>query len=176
MRLFVALYPPVEVAAAMLASIEGLDLPKHRVPPLEQVHMTLQFIGDRHERELDDVIESVERSAAGLGAFELTPRMLVSLPERGAGRLVAVQTDEPAALMEIQRRLAHRLADPKRRGRERFLPHMTVCRFAAETRMERINQPVNMEAFAVGEIKLMKSVLRPSGAAHALVHTVRVGA
>jgi RNA 2',3'-cyclic 3'-phosphodiesterase len=176
MRLFVAVYPPPGDAMGMLALLEGMDLPKHRVTPVEQVHMTLQFIGDRHERELDEVIESVERSAAGIGAFQLTPRAIVSLPERGSARLLAVETDAPAGLMEIQRRLAHRLADPTRRSRGSFLPHMTACRFADETRMPRLNRPVELGAFEVNEIRLIKSVLRPGGALHAPVHGVRLDA
>lgn len=169
-------YPPAGVASAMLGLLEGVELPRHRVTPVEQVHMTLQFIGDRHRRELGAVIESVERSCAGVGVFSLEARRLVSLPERGRARLAAVETDAPAGLMEIQRRLAHRLADPKRRRSGRFLPHLTVCRFEDEEEMARLERPVEVEGFGVEEVRLMHSVLRPTGAEHRLVHAVRLGA
>ncbi len=159
----------------MLRLLDGTALPEHRATPVELVHMTLQFIGDRHERELDDVIESMERSAAGIGGFTLTPRAIVSLPERGPARLAALETDAPGGLMEIQRRLAHRLADPSRRSRGGFLPHLTLCRFTKEERMERIEKVVEMDPFAVGEIRLMRSVLRPGGAEHRVVHGVKLG-
>lgn len=174
MRLFVAVYPPPERVRELFAALEGVELPPHRLTSPEQAHMTLQFIGDRRERELDDVIESVERSAAGIEAFEVTPRTLISLPAQGAARLVAIETDTPPGLMEIQRRLAHRLADPKRRSRGKFRPHVTLCRFEREERMEAISRPVDVGSFSVGEIKLMKSLLRPSGPVHGTVHTVRL--
>jgi 2'-5' RNA ligase len=170
LRLFVAAYPPRGVAAAMLDLLAGLHLPRNRPTPVEQLHMTLQFIGDRHEREVAEVIESVERSAAGIDAFRLTPRSLISLPERGPARLVALETDAPPGLTEIQRRLAHRLSDPARRGKGRFTPHLTLCRFAHEERMERLERAASLDAFGVTEIRLMCSVLRPGGAEHRLIH------
>jgi len=101
--------------------------------PTEQVHLTLQFIGDTAERELDDVRESVARSCAGIDPFILTPRRLVSCPlnrSRGRARLIALETDLPSAMTELHRRLASRLARPKR-GRadvekDRFVPHITL--------------------------------------------------
>lgn len=166
MRLFVAAYPPVESARAMLQLLRGVELPEHRPVSAEQVHMTLQFIGDTDERQLDEVMESLERAAAGVKAFDLTPRKLMCLPERGEPRLVAVETDAPAGLLEIQRRLAAKLARNPRE-RQRFLPHMTLCRFRNGARVWRVERrAVEMEPFAVREIRLMESVQRPGGAEH----------
>ena len=165
LRLFVAVYPPPEAAAAILGVLDSMDLAEHRRTPEGQVHMTLQFIGDTDERELGSVWESVERGAAGVGAFKLTPMRVVTLPERGTPRLVALVTDAPAGLMEIQRRLVKRLARNPR-GEQRFTPHFTLCRFAHGARAERVNQQVRIEGFEVREVVLMRSVLRPEGARH----------
>jgi 2'-5' RNA ligase len=174
-RLFVAVYPPADRAAGLMASLGDLTLPAHRVTPTGQLHMTLQFIGDRHEREMTDVIESVERSVAGVRAFELVPRRVGALPEHGAARLMALFTDAPAGLLEGQRRLAHRLADPARRSKGRFTPHLTLCRFVEEARPAPAGREVSMEPFPVREVRLMRSVLRPGGAEHAVVHAVALG-
>jgi 2'-5' RNA ligase len=175
MRLFVAVYPPVDAARAMLELLRGAELPEHRAVPAEQVHMTLQFIGDTDRRQLDEVMESVERAAAGVEAFDLTPRELMCLPERGDPRLVAVETDAPAGLLEIQRRLAAKLARPARE-RQSFLPHVTLCRFRNGARVWRVERrTVETEAFAVREIRLMDSVLRPGGAEHREVGRVGLG-
>lgn len=166
MRLFVAAYPPVESARALLELLRGVDMPEHRLVPAEHVHMTLHFVGDTDKRQLDEVMESVARAAAGVGAFELTPRELMCLPERGEARLVAVETDAPAGLLEIQRRLAMKLARNPREM-QRFLPHLTLCRFAHGARVWRVERrAVEIEPFAVREIRLMESVLRPGGAEH----------
>ena len=173
MRLFVAVYPPIEVARAMLEALRGLELPEIREALAEQVHMTLQFVGDTDVRQLDEVKESVERAAAGLPAFELRPVGVVSLPARGEPRLVAMKTDAPPELLEIQRRLAAKLARNPR-DTQGFAPHLTLCRFTGGAKhVERVEQAVEMEAFRVETVCLMNSKLRPGGAEH--VEVARVG-
>jgi 2'-5' RNA ligase len=168
LRLFVAIYPPPQIAAALLEAIRGLDLPPHRPVPPEQVHMTLQFIGDTAPEELDAVVESVGRAGGGLGPFSLQPQRLVRLPERGPARLVAAESDGPATLLELQRRLALRLAHGGARQRpgEGFRPHLTLCRFRSPRAMRPLDHPLHVGCFAVERFVLMRSTLRPSGAEH----------
>ena len=174
LRLFVAVYPPEDVARRLLRMIRKMDLPRHRETALEQVHLTVQFVGPTPVRELEAVKESVARSVSGIGGFELRVVRLMSLPPRGRVRLVAAELDRPAGLMEIQRRLATRLArNVRERAGDRFLPHMTLCRFERGARSVDVDVAVEEEmVFGVGEVLLMKSVLRPEGAEHGVVERV----
>jgi 2'-5' RNA ligase len=173
LRLFVALYPPADLGHAMLRALDSLSLPRHRLTPPDHVHLTLQFIGDLPAAEMDDVRESVARAAAGLGSFSLTPRRLVSLPERAHPRLIAAETDAPGTLMELQRRLAHRLArNVRAKSGDRFRPHFTLCRFAPGPRPDPVDHPVALPAFTVEHIRLMRSTLRPDGATHHEVESI----
>lgn len=172
-RMFVAVYPPPAVQLELLEALTGRTLPPHRVTERDQVHLTLQFIGDVAVRELEAVKESVRRSAAGVGDFELRPLRLTTLPERGPARLVAVETDAPPALLEVQRRLRKRLArNAKERAAEGFLPHLTIARFTAPTPGFALAVPLACEPFAVHGISLMRSVLAPDGARHSEVEHV----
>src|SRR5690606_16844422 len=132
--------------------------------------LTLQFIGTTSPRELPAVTESVERAASGLAAFDLTPRGLITLPERGPARLVAMETDAPATLLELQRRLARRLArNVRKNAGDRFRPHLTLARFPGGGQVPRINDSAGaaaIEPFAVRDVFLMKSLLLPAGARH----------
>ncbi len=167
LRLFVAAYPPIESSLAMLRALESLPLESVRVVPAAQVHLTLQFVGDVPSRELDSITESVGRSAAGLQSFSLTPRRLLTLPERAHPRLIAAETDSPAALLEVQRRLAHRLASNVRtKPGDRFLPHITLCRFNPGPRPQPLDHPLDLPPFVIDEIILMRSTLSPAGAEH----------
>jgi 2'-5' RNA ligase len=167
LRLFVAAYPPEDCARAMLRLVKKLDLPEHRLTTIEQLHLTIQFIGDTPVKDLDRVIESVGRSASGLKRFMLVPRRLVSLPEGKPARLVALETDAPAALREMHRRLVTRLAAATRNKLdERFLPHFTLCRFRSPRMIEPIAREVELDAFDISRILLMRSVLGPQGATH----------
>ncbi|MGD9693774.1 MAG: RNA 2',3'-cyclic phosphodiesterase [Phycisphaerales bacterium] len=176
LRLFVAVYPASEVARAMLGLLDEVELGEHRVTPSEQVHMTLQFVGDTPSGKVEEVVETVRRAAGGIEGFVLQPRRLITLPERGGARLMALETDGPPPLLELQRRLASRLARKARREKgDRFLPHLTLCRFREGAQVERVDREVEVEGFAVREVKVVRSVLRPSGAEHAVVGSVGLG-
>ncbi len=173
LRLFVSIDPPREVAERLLESLNGLSLPPHRVTRVEHVHMTLVFVGDTRRRDVRSVVESVERSCAGLGRFMLAARELVTIPDEGPARLVAATMDSPPALLEIQRRLATRLAKPKRSGKpEVFTPHLTLCRFPEGTANGAWSGMVDVAGFEVSRVRLMASVLRPGGAEHEVVAEV----
>lgn len=151
----------------MLGMVKSLDVPPHRLTSVEQVHLTLHFIGDTPAGEVEAVMESVRRSTAGIRSFSLTPQRLILLPQRGPKRLIAMETDAPWPLLEMHRRLVHRLASSVRqRNCERFVPHMTLCRFATPTRGVTIEQPAAPDPIPVREIRLMRSVLLPTGAEH----------
>ncbi len=151
----------------MLAALAELDLPAHRRTPPEQVHLTLQFIGDVLRKNLDMTIESIERASSGLKTFELSIRSLIRLPERGPARLIATETDYPATLRELQRRLAARLAgSPRPRAGDRFRPHLTLCRFRIPSKVSPIETVLDRESFVVARIILMRSELLATGAAH----------
>ena len=167
LRLFVGIYPPHDVCSSMLAALDKLDLPAHRRTPLEQVHLTLQFIGDVLRKNLDATIESIERASSGLNSFELSIQSLIRLPERGPARLIATETDCPATLRELQRRLAARLAgNPRSSAGDRFRPHLTLCRFQTPSKVSSLGLALDRKSFVVGRIILMRSELQPTGATH----------
>lgn len=178
-RLFVAAYPPRALVEAWLRTLSRTPLPEHRAVPIDQVHLTLQFIGDTPAKELDAVIESVDRSCAGLRQCTLTPREWIALPERGPARLVALETDAPPTLLELQRRLTRRLAMNVRANPSKgFLPHLTLCRFRSPTRLNAPLpelDPSTSVPFDVSQVVLMRSMLRPEGAEHVPVHHCELG-
>lgn len=165
LRLFLSLHPPLEVARALLDALQPLALPAHRATPLDQLHMTVLFVGDVEERRLAATIESAERAAASIAPFQLAVTQLETLPERGPARLVAAATDAPRALLELHARLVARLATKRARPAP-LHPHLTLCRFNAPTRFELPSVALAPLAFGVDALSLQHSTLRPSGAEH----------
>lgn len=174
MRLFVAAYPPPGAASALLGELDVLTLPPARRTSERQVHLTLVFLGDRRQRDLRDIAESIERSASGIEPFEIACERLFSIPTADQGgpvRLVAAKCDAPAPLLELQRRLAHRLALPGSRS-DRFAPHMTLARFLPGAAPGPIDVPIAPVRFEVREIRLVESRLTRDGAVHDVVKVV----
>lgn len=180
-RLFVAAYPPPDLVAEMatVARTYAND-DDVRFTPHEQVHLTLHFIGDTSAGEIENAIESVSRSCKGIESFSLLPTRVITLPRkpRATPRLIAIETDAPASLREVQRRLAHRFARrPRRDSGDRFLPHLTLCRFRPGVRATPIETIItHLPSFEVMTVKLVRSRLRPSGAIHEDVATIPLAA
>lgn len=176
LRLFVSLAPPADVARALLEALAPLNLPRHRVVPVEQVHLTLVFVGSTPAREAKPsgpIVESVERSCSGLAPFDLRPTRLITIPHHPPSappRLIAAETDSPATLLELQRRLAVRLTRVKHPGKpERFLPHITLCRFPDQTAQPPAGPwlaPLDVPPFRVERIALVNSTLTAAGSMH----------
>jgi 2'-5' RNA ligase len=71
--------------------------------------------------------------------------------------------------MEIQRRLAHRLArNPRDREGDRFLPHFTLARFRSplQFNFNEGDATLDFPLFAVDSIALVNSTLSSAGARH----------
>lgn len=167
LRLFVAAYPPPDVAEAWSSRISAFGLPEDRLIPAEQMHMTLVFIGDKPVKALRDVRESVERAAKGITPTELQADRLVTIPDRGPPALIALTFQLTGPLRELQKRLASRLARPTEKRRREFSPHVTLCRFAPrEPGMTIAAAADEWPGFGLTDVRLMSSRLLPGGAVH----------
>jgi 2'-5' RNA ligase len=173
MRLFVAVYPPRDVVDSLLAALRDIELPRCRFTPEEQVHLTLHFVGDTEPRALDGVVKSVERAVSGVGAWNLQVEGLMTLPVGGRPKLIAAGTSAPSQLLEVQRRLVQRLArTPRSKPGNRYVPHITLCRLQRGAGSDPPLPPLEVPAFEVRDVRLMRSVLKPTGAEHAEVASI----
>jgi 2'-5' RNA ligase len=170
LRLFVAAYPPPEITAELTATATQHAPANARLTPPDQIHLTLLFLGSVRTSDIDTVAESMDRAASGRGDCTLRITSVASLPESGEPRLLAALADADTNALEVQRRLASRLAilRPKA-SREKFAPHLTLARFQPATpRLAR--QLITPLVWTLRSMRLMRSTLRPGGAVHSLVH------
>jgi len=143
-----------------------------QLTPAEQVHLTLVFVGNTGAKQLRGVIESVERAASGIGPITLMPTRLATHPSGKSPKLVAVFTDAPPGLLELQRRLARRLTPEPDRVDRVFVPHLTVGRFDPATNAVAFDVPPVLAPFDVGEVRLMTSRQTARGVVHDVVAAV----
>ncbi len=173
-RIFIAVYPPPAIVEALAEAVGALELPPHRPTPPDQVHLTLQFVGEIDFHGLEDVIESAERAAAGTFAFELSPDRLIAIPDRGPARLVAASAPQVKSLSELVGRLVTRLARKPRKERP-FLPHLTLLRFRSVAPGLELERPIAPVPFTVDRISVMQSILKAGGAEHRALREIALG-
>jgi 2'-5' RNA ligase len=178
LRLFIAATPPVDWRERALALAGGEAWPAHKTTAIDQLHLTVLFLGERRPSLLPDIIESITAAAKGLPKIALTPQKFIALPEKGPARLVAIETQLPNALDELQWRLVQRLVRADRTP-TKFRPHLTLLRFAgAGVDRGTLPRPPAVDAlgsFDVTELHLISSVLHPLGARHRIEATIPVG-
>lgn len=129
-RLFVALRPPAEVRAALLALAGGIEGARWQTD--DQLHLTLAFIGevDRHGAEAaHDALGTVSGAPLELqlgapGSFD------AGRPDRIAALWVGVEPVDAVGRLASAVRSALRRAGLSPDAR-RFVPHVTLARFAA---------------------------------------------
>ncbi len=158
-RLFVAVWPPDEVAVELRA-LRRKDQRGVRFVHPENWHITLRFLG---EARADDVLEALavttfEPATArlGPGVDLLLDRMLV-VPVAGLDDLARAVIEHTASIGEPPRK--------------RFLGHLTLARVKRHAAMPQALGALVAAEFPVEEIALVQSRLHPDGARYETLAT-----
>jgi 2'-5' RNA ligase len=171
-RLFAAVDPPPEVAAALsrwarTAARDGRD---HQAPALRvldpaSLHLTLLFLGERPAAEIDALSGALGDAVQRAQPCELETGGPVWLPTRRP-RALAVEVHDPSGeLASLQRELAHMLcAVTGEQPPRRFRAHVTVARSRAVPRLQAPLPATPQLRFEVAEAVLYRSRLEPDGA------------
>lgn len=151
----------------------------------ENIHLTFHFLGDVPEERLPSVFDAVARGCQGFGPFDIAIVGLGCFPNARQPRIVwAGVREESGRLAELQRALGRELAGvgypPERRP---FTPHLTIGRArrdAARDDLAALGQSVSSQphevlaAMRVERVHVIKSDLRPSGAAYTILSTAEL--
>jgi 2'-5' RNA ligase len=171
MRLFIACELPSDVAeslAVWAARATGRD-PALRLLAIDQLHLTLAFLGAMSPGQVDGLEEAI-RDALRDEPWPSTLRVgePMWLAPRSPHVLAVEIDDEDGALGGLQSRLVAGLVEtvgfePERR---RFLPHVTVARVrrGQSPRDYSLDPPPEPLAFAADAVSLVQSHLGPGGA------------
>lgn len=183
-RIFVAL-PVAQPVRAAIGQLRRCAVPQLRWVAEHQYHVTLRFLGDLAETEVDFVHAAVGQavaeawpgeSAAGAaddGGLNLVARGLGAFPNPARARVVWVGlAGDVPALRRLQAAVARRLQGLGHQEERPFSPHITVARSREPIPLP---QPLRgYEGYEFGRwradaVEIIESVLTPSGP----VYTVR---
>jgi len=180
-RLFIAIPLPPEVAARA-SGILPISLPAVRRVKVENLHITLAFLGQTPDERLGDVTAAASEAAAPVSSFTLAFDRAGRFPERGRPRVAWLGiADGAPCVLELGEGVYAAL---RRRGLhfdDRPLePHLTLARVAEDAsaaEAKTIGAALEGLAipplqFEVGDIAVVQSVLSPKGPRYAALATV----
>jgi len=173
-RLFVALELPDDVRATLAGWLHRQRAVHAQVRPVpvEQLHVTLAFLGTRPAGELDRIADAVAAVGGAGSCFGLATGAPVWLPPRRPRALAIEIHDERGELAVLHDALAAALDDAIGWRPDRPLrPHVTVARRSAVgggTPLPGL-APTPSIAFDAPALTVFRSTLLPEGARYATV-------
>ncbi len=172
MRLFIAVPLPTPIARAAAALLPA-ELPGLRQVRAELLHLTLAFLGQLPDDQLDVVADAARAAAGSRAAFPAEIDRAGRFPDTGRPRVVWLGLGKGAT--DVERLGARVRAELERRAITHDVkptrPHLTLARVREETTLaearaiaaavERMRVP--RLAFDVAEVVVVESVLSPKG-------------
>ena len=158
-------------------------LPLHWVP-VENIHLTLKFLGDVSQDNLKSIAEVLQKECATAAPFEVHVEGLGLFPNAQRPRVIWVGVSGGEPMLTLQQSLEAGLAQlgyaPERRP---FSPHLTLGRIQrkADARQKKqvadiiAQHDVGLLGTAVAdEVALFKSELNPDGAVYTKLAVARL--
>lgn len=185
MRMFVALVPPDDAVANLDAFLEPRrEAAAFRWTPAGQVHVTLAFLEDVPDWQLDPLAERLAAAASRRTPFAANVAGGGAFPDVARARVLYAGLDlAPDAHTELDRLAAGCRAAASTAGLEvdgrRFRPHLTVARCGRPTeltRWVRLLDGYRGPVWTASEVALVASYLGEGprgGARHEVVSTFR---
>ena len=168
-RCFVAIPLDEAVHADLVEMMQRVRIDGVRKIPIENLHVTVKFLGDVDDASISEIIDGLTEAARDIGAFELNVEKVICLPDARRARVLAVEFDRPAALMQLVDQIEDmmQVLGFRREGRA-YRPHVTVGRFKRPPR--NAPEPESFEApdagFTADCLLLMQSILDRAGATY----------
>jgi 2'-5' RNA ligase len=179
-RAFIAIEMSPEIQRRLDQVSDELKLRLKDIPvrwvPVENIHLTLKFLGDVSVANLEVLKKILQSEIAGHHPFEMSVGELGAFPSIRRPRVIWVKVQAPAELDAVQHGIE---TESTRLGYSReeraFSPHLTlgrVSRNASSRDIRRISEV--LETYKVGflgaarvqAVRLFRSDLQPGGAVY----------
>ncbi len=175
MRIFVAVFPPPEVRGALSGAARELPVVGEvRWVRPENVHLTLKFLGDVSEDDVDRVAGALESVRLRHAPFEAGLSGFGAFPSAKKARIVWAGIGEGSEPLGALTRDVEASLEPLGFEREdrAYVPHLTLGRARGPSvALEAVEAPSTIPGFTVGNVELVESVLGATGSAYATLAT-----
>lgn len=169
MRLFIAIDIPEDLKeklSCIVTRLKKCDLDAKWVNT-SNIHMTLKFLGETREEDLDKIKNRMSNACQLFTKLELSCGNFGFFPDEKSPRVFFVSTDKEEILRNISLELENKLEGLGFPKEGRFKAHLTIARLRSKKNIDCLKNEIKnipIEAkFAVSEIILFKSLLKPTG-------------
>lgn len=182
MRLFIGIYPSKKI----LEEIKNLQSKTRkrfsgRFVELQNVHLTLQFIGWVSKEEKEKIVKNVESVVKDFEPFVLIYKPVGFFPNVIKPRVFWINAQDDNSILDKLYRKLYKVNKKylKQRKDWTFTPHLTLARIkeidkATSTDIMEKYKEVEFGKDVVDSISLIKSDLRSTGPIYSIIHTFKL--
>ena len=184
LRCFIAIEIPETIKKSIADIIDTLKKSGSDIKwvPNENIHITLQFLGETEESLIPDIKEALYKILAPYSPFYIKIAGVGCFPSEKRPRVIWVGLEESQALRNLYKDIATEMVKFGYQKEERgFTPHVTIGRVKSNRNMGELLRRLeefkvaDFPGFEVQNIRLMKSELKPSGAKHYCLAEIPIG-
>lgn len=187
-RSFIAVDLPEEMHDALTKTSDQLQEMLDGLPirwvPIENIHLSLKFLGDVSEKNIPMLKEILQAEAFSHTTFEISVGGFGVFPNVIRPRVIWVGVEAPDELINLQRRIDVETARlgyaPDQRD---FTPHLTFGRVSRNASPKQVRKVSNilrnfnlgfLAAARILEVCLFRSDLGPDGAVYSKMHCAKL--
>ena len=180
-RGFIAIDIPVSQRIIELSNQiknSGADV---KLVELENIHITLKFLGDTEEQYIDKIEETIKKSVEGIESFEIKLTGAGIFPNTNYIKVMWIGIKDNGELSKISNNINEKLTglgfEKEKRG---FSPHLTIARVKSARNKEKLIEivekyrEVEFTTVKVDSIELKKSELTPKGPIYTTLREVKL--
>jgi 2'-5' RNA ligase len=184
-RIFIAINLPEEVKKELAGFYDRCPELPAKWTSRDNLHITLEFLGDLTDQEIGDVCEIVKEVAKRHTGFNINlNKVLYGPPQKNPPRMVWTDGEKSEELADLKEDLQECLLEKVKYRpdiNKGFIPHITLARisewefkkFDLDERPE-INEDIDL-FFTVDSIEVMESELKRGGPVYTILESHQLG-
>jgi len=174
-RCFIGILIPEEIKPKIIELQNFLsNFVKAKFVERENLHLCFSFLGEKNEKEIENVKEKLNEIGKNFESFEVKVKGIKLIPSQSFVRVIALNVFDEKGISE-----GLRLEILNEIGGDSKPLHLTLCRVKNKERkkfFENIEKVKEFYAgsFWVNSIQLIKSELSKKGPSYELIHEVKL--
>jgi RNA 2',3'-cyclic 3'-phosphodiesterase len=174
-RTFVAVFPPPEVREALFQAARDLQASRDfRLVGQEKIHLTLKFLGDVAEDDLDSVKQVLKPIRENHDPFEASTSTFGAFPTEKKARILWAGIEEGQEHLRAMAEEVDNLLEPAGFERENrpYVPHLTLGRARTRrTTLDTTETSPPAVRFTVSGVDLVESAPGKNGVTYSILAT-----